>query len=196
MNSKSIISVAAATAMALAAGTASAAGADEYRGFYAGIGAGISGADLKAASVPNRLDSERGGVLKLFGGYQINRFAGVEGGYDRTGNFSEFRTEGGTEVHQAVKSHAWYVAATGRIPIGEAFALTGKFGVAFSNVNGDDISTSPDSLYGKRHSQLIGLGGQYRINSQMDLQLEAENIAHASRRLSVGMLTLSVRKRF
>jgi len=196
MNSKSIISIAAATAMALAAFSAAAAGADEYRGAYVGIGAGISGVDLKPASVPNEVDSDHGGVLKLFGGYQINRYVGVEGGFARTGNFSEFRTEGGTQVHQLIKSHAWYAAATGRLPIGENFAFTGKFGVAFGNVNGDDASASPDSLYGKRHSQLVGLGGQYRINQQMDLQLDAENISHVSRRVSVGMITLSVRKRF
>jgi hypothetical protein len=194
MKNTSIIGL--AIAMAMVTATAQSAGADDYRGAYFGIGAGVSGFELKGSAVPSVHDNLRGGVLKLFTGYQFNRFVGVEGGFARTGNFTETRTVAGASVRQDARSSAFYAAATGRLPIGEAFALTGKLGVARGRVYGDDDVSDPDSVYGHANSALAGIGAQYRISQKMDLQLDIEGIDKLSSRVSAGLVTLSVRKRF
>jgi OOP family OmpA-OmpF porin len=194
MKNTSIIGLAIAMAMVTAA--AQSAEKDDYRGAYVGIGAGISGMVLDDPSTPSNHDGLHGGVLKLFTGYQFNRFVGVEGGFARTGNFDETRTVNGTDVRQAARSSAWYAAATGRLPIGDAFALTGKVGIARGRVYGEDDVAGPDSLYGHERSVMIGLGGQYRIGEKTDLQLDVESINKLSNRVSAGLVTLSVRRRF
>jgi OmpA-OmpF porin, OOP family len=194
MKSTSIVGLAIALAMITTA--AHSAGAEDYRGFYVGIGAGISGFDLEDPAAPSVDDSLRGGVLKLFSGYQFNRFLGVESGFSRTGNFNETRTVSGASVKQSAKSRAFYTAVTGRIPIGETFALTGKLGVARGKVYGDDEVTGPDSLYGHDTSTLVGFGGQYRIGEKTDLQLDIEGFDKLSNRVSAGTVTMSVRRRF
>lgn len=185
-----------AIAMAMITTAAQSAEADDYRGIYVGIGAGIFGTELEDSAAPSVDDSLRGGVLKLFAGYQFNRFVGVEGGYARTGNFDETRTVNGASVRQSAKSNAFYAAATGRLPIGDSFALTGKVGVARGRVYGSDSVSGPDSLYGNDYSTLVGIGGQYRIGEKIDLQLDIEGIDKLSERVSAGMVTMSVRKRF
>jgi OOP family OmpA-OmpF porin len=194
MKNTSIVGL--AIAMAMITTAAQSADADDYSGAYIGIGAGISGMDLKDSAAPSVDDSLRGSVLKLFAGYQFNRFVGVEGGYARTDKFDETRTVSGASVRQSARSTAFYGAATGRLPIGESFALTGKVGVARGKVSGDDSVAGPDNLYGHDYSTLVGIGGQYRIGEKTDLQLDIEGIDKLSRRVSAGMVTLSVRKRF
>jgi OOP family OmpA-OmpF porin len=135
-------------------------------------------------------------VLKLFTGYQFNRFLGEEGGFARLGNFKETRIVGGNSVTQSARSSAWYAAATGRLPIGDAFAVTGKVGLARGNVYGDDSVAGADSLYGHEKSLMVGIGGQYRLGEKTDLQLDIEGIDKLSKRTSAGMVTMSVRRRF
>jgi hypothetical protein len=194
MKSTSIIGL--AMAMTIVAASVQAAQTDDYRGFYVGVGAGISGIELDAPSTPSVHDNLRGGVLKLFTGYQFNRYLGVEGGFARTGNFKETRTVSGGSVEQSAKSGVWYAAATARLPIGDAFALTGKIGVARGKVYGDDNVAGTDSLYGHDKSVLVGIGGQYRLGNKTDLQLEVEGIDKLSARTSAGLVTMSVRRRF
>jgi OOP family OmpA-OmpF porin len=195
MKNTSIIGL--AIAMAMITTAAQSADADDYRGIYVGIGAGISGMELKDSAAPRVDDSLRGGVLKLFTGYQFNRFLGVEGGYARTEKFDETRTVSGASVKQSARSSIFYAAATGRLPIGDSFALTGKVGVARGKVHGDGSVTGADDLSGHANSALVGIGGQYRISEKTDVQLDIEGIDKLSSRvLSAGLVTISVRKRF
>jgi hypothetical protein len=193
---KNVSIIGAAIAMALITTAANSAEANEYRGFYAGVGAGVSGFELDAPASPRTDDSLRGGVLKLFTGYQFNRFLGLEGGYARLGNFSETRSVGGTDLRQTARANAWYAAATGRLPIGDVFAVTAKVGVARGKVYGDDSVAGVDNLYGHKESLLVGIGGQYRLGEKTDLQLDIEAIDEAARRTSVGTVTMSIRRRF
>jgi hypothetical protein len=194
MKNTSIIAL--AVAMAAISASAQAAESDNYRGFYVGAGAGISGIELDSPTASSTHDNLRGGVLKLFTGYQFNQYLGVEGGFARTGNFKETRTTGGTSVEQSARSRAWYAATTGRLPIGDAFAVTGKVGMARGKVYGDDNVAGADSLYGHAKSVMVGIGGQYRLGEKTDLSLDIEGIDKLSKRTSAGLVTMSVRRRF
>jgi hypothetical protein len=191
-----IIAVTAAAVICLAGGTARGADRNAERGPYAGIGGGITGADRNDGSTVDTFSHQRGGALKLFAGYQIDRHFGVEGGYLRTGHFSQTLTIGAEQVSQSVKTHAWYAAGTARLPLGTGFALTGTVGAAFAKVNGQDTVSGSQSLLGGNTSVLAGVGAQYRMSDRTTLQLDLTGIDEMSHNLSVGAITLSIRKRF
>ena len=99
-------------------------------------------------------------------------------------------------VRQSVKTHAWYAAGTARLPIGSGFALTGSVGAAFGNVNGQDTVAGSQSLLGRNTSVLAGIGAQYRVSDRTTVQFDLTGIDRISRNLSVGAITVSIRKRF
>ena len=165
------------------------------RGFYAGAGGGVAGSE-KRGTFADPLDSGHDGSLKLFAGYQINRYFGVEGGYLRTGNYTQVVDVNGTDISQKVKSHAWYTAGTARLPIGTAFALTGMLGTAFGHVSGEHTVTGAESLIGSRTSVIASFGAQYRVTDSMDVQFDLTGVDKLSDNLSAGTITLSLKKRF
>jgi hypothetical protein len=167
-----------------------------FKGAYVGVGGGVAGADHVAGGGTDSFDHHAGGALKLFAGYQITRHFGIEGGYIRTGRYTQTVSVDDEDVKQTVKSHASYVAGTGRLPIGTQFALTGTIGAAFGEVNGDDTVTGPENLLGHQASVMAGIGGQYRMSGSTDLQLDMWGIDKVSRNMSAGVITLSLRKRF
>lgn len=197
---KTCLITASIAAICLGTGIANAAGPDDACGPYAGVGAGFSGSDLRQQGGRQARDDQWGGALKLFAGYQINRHFGIEGGYLRTGRFAQTVQVNGVDVREEVKSHAWYVAGTARLPVGERFALTATGGMAFGHVSLDGTTDSPVpselTLRGSRRSVLAGIGGQYRITPSTDLQFDLTGIDAVSRGLEVGTITLTVRTRF
>jgi hypothetical protein len=190
------ISIAAAMVACIAGAVAQANDISSIRGAYAGMGAGVAGADHSTAAGTRTFGHHTGGGLRLFGGYQFDRHFGIEGGYLRTGNYTQTVNVGDQDVRQSVKSHAWYVAGTARRPIGQSFALTGTIGAAFGKVSGDRTVTGPDSLRGSNTPVLAGIGAQYRMSDRTDLQLDMTGIDKVSDKMSAGVITLSIRKRF
>ena len=148
--------------IALAALLAGPAGAQTAqsggdRGFYGGFGLGTTDSDLTGAT------DKRDTVWKAFGGYQINKYLGVEGGYIDLGN---------TAIPGASFSNKTFTAvAVGSLPITPQFALLGKLGVALveTDVNGiSDSNSDPTYGIGLRYdfTRQIGLRGEwdrYRI---------------------------------
>jgi OOP family OmpA-OmpF porin len=194
MRQVSIATVAAV--VGLAAIAARADDVSSYHGAYVGAGAGVAGADHATESGTRSFGHHADGALRLFGGYQFDRHFGIEGGYLRTGNYRQTVTVNAVDVEQSVKSHAWYVAGTARLPLGTSFALTGTIGAAFGKVNGEDTVTGPDSLLGHQTSVMAGIGAQFRMSDRTDLQLDMTGVDKVSDNMSAGVITLSIRKRF
>jgi OOP family OmpA-OmpF porin len=192
------VSITAAMALAcLAAGvTARADDLAPFKGVYAGFGGGVAGADHARDRGTDSFGHHTDGALRLFAGYQFDRHFGIEGGYLRTGHYTQTVNVNDVDVRQSVKSHAWYAAGTARLPIGTSFALTGTIGAAFGKVNGDNTVTGPESLLGTNTSVLAGIGAQYRVSDHTDLQLDMTGIDKVSQTMSAGVVTLSIRKRF
>ena len=104
------ISITVAAVACLAAITAQADDMSPSKGAYVGVGGGVAGADHVTGGGTDSFGHHAGGALKLFAGYQITRHFGIEGGYIRTGRYTQTVSVDDVDVKQSVKSHASYVA--------------------------------------------------------------------------------------
>lgn len=106
----------------------------EGTGFYVGFGLGqaeakkfcdISG--VPGATVGSCEDSDT--AWRFFGGYQLNRYVGVELGYAGGPEFNASVTYLGLPATVKAEASALDVVAVGYIPLGDRFALFGKLGL-------------------------------------------------------------------
>src|SRR5258706_6436041 len=93
-------------------------------GWYGGLGLGRSSSD--PSGIAGAKD-DKDNAWKAFGGYQLNRYFGVEGGYADLGKSTIVGTPGNAA---GFESQAWYGTAVGSLPLNPQFALTGKLGLA------------------------------------------------------------------
>lgn len=121
-------------------------------GFYAGMSLGgtsnrdwtpssinsaLAASGVNATSVIDNTDANGNISWKLFGGYEINRYFAVEGGYiafqDVFANVSATATTAPTvrTSRLGLQTEAWTLAAKGTYPISENFSLFGKLGAGF-----------------------------------------------------------------
>jgi OmpA-OmpF porin, OOP family len=154
MNSKPVVRVLAFILVAggLAAGTASAA----ESGAYVGAGVGATHDEDSINGVSGQGNAVSG---KLYGGYQFNRYAGIEGGYTDLGHINNST---GT-----INGRAAYLDAVGTLPLTDKFSLLGSVGVAHANL---DTSNGDDSGNGLK----LGVGAQYALTDNVALRAQAE----------------------
>jgi OOP family OmpA-OmpF porin len=123
-------------------------------GFYGGLGLGRTDSNLGGAT------DSKDDAWKAFGGYQFNRYFGLEAGYIDLGKV--------TTPAATLDSKAWQASAVGSLPLTEQFALTGKLGVAQAETEtsgfGTDHNTDPT----------YGLGLRYNFTRQFGLRGEWE----------------------
>jgi len=154
MNPRTIKSVLAGLVVAGSLGAASARAADS--GFYVG---GSIGAGRYQDSVNGVSGNGDGASGKVYGGYQINPYVGVEGGYADLGH-----VDNGTG---RVDGRAEYFDVVGSLPLGANFALLGSVGLAHVNL---DTSAGDGSGNGPK----FGLGAQYSLSDHFALRAQAE----------------------
>jgi len=146
----STIALAALLAGPVSAQTAQTGG---DRGFYGGFGLGSTDSDLTGAT------DKRDTVWKGFGGYQLNRYLGVEAGYIDLGK---------TAIPGAsFSSKALTAAAVGSLPLTPQFAFFGKLGVA-------QVETDVNGASDNNFDPTYGLGLRYDFNRQIGLRGEWE----------------------
>jgi len=156
------------------AGNQTALAADPNAGFYGGLGVGRNYTDLDSGSIAGAKD-EKDTAWKFFGGYQINRYIGIEGGYVDLGKASVTGASGGNPAAATLDSKVWQAAAVGSVPFGQQFALTGKLGVARAdtditgNIGGTPIATTDHNT-----APTYGLGMRYDISKNVGVRGEWE----------------------
>lgn len=160
MTSKRLIALAAA----VAAGMPLAANAG---GFYVGAGVGV--ASYESAEFVDCFGdcddtfSDSDVAYGIFAGWQVTDAAGVEIGYWDWGS-----GEDGFDGAQAeVEPSMFTVMATGTAPIGENFALFGKAGVAFLDIDGTATFDGGEGCCtdsGSTDSTDLALGGGVQWN--------------------------------
>ncbi len=71
--------------------------------------------------------------VKVFAGYQFNKYFALEGGYSQFNNFTATGTvtapAGQVSAYQTEDNNAWVLDAVGTLPLGKGFSLFGKLGV-------------------------------------------------------------------
>ncbi len=103
-----------------------AAHADENRGFYAGSGAGLYYTEIDAINL-----DESAAQLRLFGGYQWNKYLAVEAGYSKLFEVSaseDIPLLGSADVD--LDGSSWDISARPMWPISDKFHAFGIVGLA------------------------------------------------------------------
>ena len=124
---------------------------------------------------------------KLFAGYQFSRHFGIEVGYTDLGSYSATNTLPGVDRATAtvkVRSVAGFF--TGRVPVTEAFALTGKLGASWNESkmsfsSGAVVFIPAASDTHDRASFAWGLGASYAFNKNVAIRIEYEDFGEAGR---------------
>lgn len=151
-------------------------------GWYAGAGIGYAHLkdDVNTSGLTSysRDSNDTGG--KLFVGYRFNDYLGLEAAYIDFGK--EKFTYQDPSVHGSgnVKVSAYSMAAVGRLPLGNSFALLGKIGVANAqakyNDNWSDTGV-PGSTSGTKNTTVpvLGIGVDYALGKSLSLRAEYED---------------------
>ena len=121
-------------------------------------------------------NSQDSGHLRLIGGYDFNKYIGIEAGLSELGTYKVQNTA--LTTVGTVKASAVSIAAKGGYTFPHGFSIFGKLGLA-------SVSTkyTPDpgwTLFGgadqKSTGLLFGLGGQYNFNETVGIRLFTEVI--------------------
>jgi OOP family OmpA-OmpF porin len=91
----------------------------------------------------------------LFGGYRINRYIGVEGGYVNLGEYKATSSSNNT----ADSFDAFYLAAVGILPFGEHWQLRAKAGGGIMKL--DQSFSSQDDARDEGGTYILGVGGRW-----------------------------------
>ena len=164
-------------------------------GVYVGASAGSAGydscnqfnSDAQALGLTDTScdDNDTGG--KLFGGYQFNPNFAVEGAYYDLGSISgevhglvNEQTSLGTlprlvQANINVKVTGFGLAAVGVAPVGGSFALFGKLGGFFWNIDTrTSINNVEESFSGNGVGLLTGIGASYQFSKSVSARVEYE----------------------
>jgi OmpA-OmpF porin, OOP family len=195
---KTRLQAAAALAAVMAITTPTqAAPADETPGpFYVGMGVGGSAFGTRDVVATKGPVDEQSRVFKIYGGYQLTDYFGVQAGYTRLGSLNDTFTSNGVSVKQTVSGRSLYVAGTARYPVSESFAITGKLGISFGKATGTNLLTASDNLIGSKRYLMGGFGGEYRLNRKVALTADYEAYGKLSNKVSADAFTLGARFNF
>lgn len=183
-------------ASTLAAHAAGASKAESIVGPYVGVGLGGSGLAVRDVDARKTKTDENDGAAKIYGGYQLTDTFGVEAGYVRLGEFKDRFRVNGSSVTQSASGRSFYVAGTGRLPLSDAFALTGKAGLSLGKVSGTNRLSDSDSPIGTKRSFMLGLGAEYRMSRDIALTVDLDSYGKLSDKVYGSALLLGVKYSF
>lgn len=158
---------------------------------YGGLSVGQSRARIDDARITSGLldagltttgmvRDDKGVGYKLFGGYQMNRYLAVEGGYFKLGRFGFTSTTApaGTLSGQ-LEAQGLNLDLVGSLPITGRLSLIGRVGAQYARTRDTFASTGAVTVSdpNPRHSEVnpkVGIGLQYEITRAVLLRGEAE----------------------
>jgi OmpA-OmpF porin, OOP family len=134
-----------------------AAQAQDNRGFYAGAGVGQSFVDESSYD-------DEDTAFSIFGGYQFNRYFGLEGGYV---DFGKLESEG---PGRNLETNSAYLTAVAGIPFTDRFSGYAKAG--FQRWDLDTPIAATGSRDDSGTDPIYGVGVQYRFTDAFALRGE------------------------
>jgi opacity protein-like surface antigen len=161
---------------ALSAATATAAFADETRGWYLGGGVGQFNAQIDDVNqIDNTIDrwDEDDTAYKIFAGYRLNKIIGFELDYINLGKPSGAVVPG-FNVDSSVDGFAPYVVAT--LPLGNFFEVYGRLGYYFYDATVGVENTLDNRVTFDEESEdlVYGAGIGANIGEKLNLRFEYE----------------------
>ena len=170
-----------------------------FAGWYFGFGMGQAyGRDWDASRFASALaaqgvtaaqtDSDSSDIgFKAYGGYQFNKYIGLEGGYAQFNNFTANGTVTGSvavpaqvSAYQTEDNYAWALAVVGTLPITKDFSVFGKLGANnwkkttntfVTDANGDFTRSSSIE---RGYDPYYGLGISYALMDGLEVRGEYE----------------------
>ncbi|MBX3606997.1 MAG: porin family protein [Piscinibacter sp.] len=165
-------------------------------GPYVGVAIGRGSLRTRDLGLPITDADDRGVAGKLVGGFRFDEHFGAEAGWVRLGAFSETVDVGGNAVRQSARARSFYLAATGRLPLTDGIALTGKAGVSFGKVSGTSVLPASSSLIGSHRSAMWGVGTEYALSPTTTLTAEFEDLGKVSDKVRANLISVGVRYAF
>lgn len=163
-----------ATALLLSFVPMTAAAVDS--GAYMGLG--VASGSLSACPNGNCVEftesAQESGHLRLIGGYDFNRFIGVEGGYSDFGTYKVKNVA--LQNIGTVKGNAFSLAARGGYKFNFGLSLFAKLGLASvsTKYTAEPGWTLTGELNRRSTGVLFGLGAQYDFNDNLGVRLSSE----------------------
>ena len=141
------------------------------------ISAGLLGAGLTTTAMSR---DERDTAYKVFGGYQLNRYVGVEAGYFRLGEygFTATTTPAGTLTGR-IRLQGANVDLVGTWPLTDRLAAIGRVGAQYAQARDTFSGTGVVSVLdpNPRKNEInpkLGFGLQYEVGRSFFIRGEAE----------------------
>ena len=141
------------------------------------IRAGLAGTGLTTS---NFARDERGNAFRLFGGYQINRYFGVEAGYFDLGRFGFTATTvpAGT-LNGGIKLRGLNLDLVGTLPLTERLSFIARVGAQAAQARDNFSGTGNVAVLNPNPSKRevnakVGAGLQYEVSRSFILRAEAE----------------------
>ncbi len=128
-------------------------------------------------------------AVRIDGGYQVNRFFGVEGAYVDNGrlNISSSAASGSAKITE------FQASAIGTFPFDNGFAAILKGGVTFWNISasGSMFAFPPPGETGA--DLLLGIGGRYDFTEHLAMRFmfEGRNVGNFNSPITGGTVNLS-----
>lgn len=160
-------------------------------GWYAGANVGQSRSKIDNDRITSELlsggltattitDDDRDTGYKVFGGYQVNKYFGVEGGYFNLGKtgFKATTSPTGT-LNGDIKVQGLNLDLVGTLPITEKFSAFGRAGVIYAQAKDSFSGTGAVTVYDSSPSKSetnykYGVGVQYAFTESLAMRAEAE----------------------
>ena len=106
-------------------------------------------------------------AYRIVGGWRFNDYFALEGGYHDFGDFEQEFDDNGTTSVAKLSADGFTLGASGALPLGERFALTGRAGMFFWNgtaeINNVSQATPEDkNLY-------LGAGVRFNVTEKFRL---------------------------
>lgn len=180
--------------------------------FYGGLSAGETRARIDQDRITSGLAGngltvtgfnrdERGRALGIFGGYQFNRYMGVEAGYVDLGQFGfGASTAPAGSLNGDIRLQGLHLDLVGTLPLSERFSLIGRVGV--QNTRARDrftgsgaVAVSNPNPSARDNQVKVGGGLQYEFSPSFLMRAEAEHFRvndAVGNRGGVNMVSLSL----
>lgn len=123
-------------------------------------------------------NSQDSGHLRLIGGYDFNKYIGIEAGLSQLGTYKVKNTALATVGTAKVSSFS--LAAKGGYTFPHGFSIFGKLGVGSvtSKYTADAGMTIPGGSEQTSTGLLFGMGGQYNFTEMVGIRLLTEVIGY------------------
>lgn len=142
-------------------------------------------------------DSGNNNKWRLQGGYEINPYLAVEGGFIDFGTAKYQGTYTGGNARGKLKATGFDSAALFKLPLNTKLSAFGKVGLVVAKVKSSLVADGPASLASGRDSStvvrpLLGLGADYKLTEKISLRLDYDHVGGLGNSSHTGKMDVNM----